>query len=73
MMMAYVDTNVIVAKYVPTDELSSRATAFLESSDRKIASPVSTIELAAVISRTWWFRIVAPSFGLGVVGCLLGV
>jgi predicted nucleic acid-binding protein len=51
MMMAYVDTNVILAKYIPTDKLSSRATAFLESIDRKIASPVSLIELAAVISR----------------------
>jgi len=50
-MMAYVDTNVIIAKYVPANKLSSRATAFLESRDRKIASPVSVIELAAVISR----------------------
>ena len=50
-MMAYVDTNVIIAKYVPADKLSGRATAFLESRDRKIASPVSVIELAAVISR----------------------
>jgi predicted nucleic acid-binding protein len=52
MMMAYVDTNVILAKYVPTDKLSRRATAFLDQSrNRKIVSPVSVIELAAVISR----------------------
>jgi len=50
-MMAYVDTNVIIAKYVPADKLNSRATKFLECKDRKIASPVSIIELAAVISR----------------------
>jgi predicted nucleic acid-binding protein len=50
-MMAYVDANVIIAKYVPADKLSSRSTAYLAGRDRKVASPVSVIELAAVVSR----------------------
>jgi predicted nucleic acid-binding protein len=50
--MAYVDTNVILAKYFPEDKLHSRAAAFLElGRKRKIASPVSVVELAAVVSR----------------------
>ena len=50
--MAYVDTNVIVARYFPEDELHERATNFLEESQkRKIISPVSLAELAAVLSR----------------------
>lgn len=50
--MAYVDTNVILAKYFPEDKLHSRATAFLElGRNRKIASPVSVVELASVVTR----------------------
>jgi predicted nucleic acid-binding protein len=50
--MAYVDTNVILAKYFPEDKLHAAATAFLElSRKRKIASPVSMVELASVVSR----------------------
>jgi predicted nucleic acid-binding protein len=50
--MSYVDTNVILAKYTPKDKLSNRATAFLEEGrSRKIISPVSVVELAAIISR----------------------
>lgn len=50
--MAYVDTNVILANYFPEDKLHSRASAFFElSRKRKIVSPVSTVELFAVVSR----------------------
>jgi predicted nucleic acid-binding protein len=50
--MAYVDTNVILAKYFPEDRLHSKATAFLElNRKRKFVSPVSIVELAAVVSR----------------------
>jgi predicted nucleic acid-binding protein len=50
--MAYVDTNVILANYFPKDRLHSRAAAFFElSRKRKIVSPVSTVELFAVVSR----------------------
>lgn len=48
--MAHVDTSVIIAKCVPEDKLHSKA--FLElDRKRKIASPVSVVELAVVISR----------------------
>ena len=50
--MAYVDTNVILAKYFPADRLHNRATAFLGLDEpRKIVSPVSVVELGAVLSR----------------------
>jgi len=49
--MAYVDTNVILARYFPEDKLHRKATAFLEADRKKIASPVSVVELAAVVSR----------------------
>jgi len=51
-MMAYVDTNVILARYFPDDKLHDRATRFLERDrERKIISPISLAELAAVLSR----------------------
>ena len=51
-MMAYVDTNVILARYFPGDKLHDRATRFLERDrERKIISPISLAELAAVLSR----------------------
>lgn len=50
--MAYVDTNVILARYFPDDELHADSTIFLESTrKKKIVSPVSAAELAAVVSR----------------------
>ena len=50
--MAYVDTNVILANYFPEDRVHSRASAFFElSRKRKIVSPVSVVELFAVVSR----------------------
>jgi len=50
--MAYVDTNVILAKYFPDDALHGKAERFLDhGGDRKVVSPVSVVELAAVISR----------------------
>ncbi len=50
--MAYVDTNVIVAKYFPDDEFHGEASSFIElSRKRKVISPVSVVELAAVTSR----------------------
>ena len=51
-MMAYVDTNVILAKYFPNDKHYARATHFFDrSKETKIVSPVSLVELAAVLSR----------------------
>jgi predicted nucleic acid-binding protein len=51
-MMAYIDTSVILAKYFPQDKFHAEATGFLEASrKRKIISPVSAVELAAVVSR----------------------
>jgi len=50
--MAYVDTNVVLAKYFPEDMIHRRALRFLEQSAmRKIISPISLVELAAVLSR----------------------
>lgn len=50
--MAYVDTNVVLAKYFPEDSAHRRAVRFLEQSAvRKMISPISLIELAAVLSR----------------------
>jgi predicted nucleic acid-binding protein len=50
--MAYVDTNVILARYFPEDELHNKAAAFFEADgNRKIASPVTVVELTAVVSR----------------------
>jgi predicted nucleic acid-binding protein len=50
--MAYVDTNVILAKYFPDDTLHGKAERFLDQrADRKVVSPVSVVELAAVVSR----------------------
>jgi predicted nucleic acid-binding protein len=50
--MAYVDTNVILANYFPEDKVHGMASAFFElSRKRKIISPVSAVELFAVVSR----------------------
>ncbi len=50
--MAYVDTNVILAKYFPHDAWHDRASSFLEyTRRRKIVSPLSAVELIAVTSR----------------------
>jgi len=49
--MSYVDTNVILAKYFPGDKVQIQASLFLETRQRKIVSPITVIELAAVISR----------------------
>jgi predicted nucleic acid-binding protein len=50
--MAYVDTNVILARYFPDDKLHDKATSFIEhNAQRKFASPVSIVELAAAVSR----------------------
>jgi predicted nucleic acid-binding protein len=50
--MAYVDTNVILAKYFPSDELHRDASYYLQRTVRKkFVSPVSVVELAAVVSR----------------------
>lgn len=50
--MAYVDTSVILAKYFPSDPLHRDSSSYLERTNRKkIVSPVSAVELAAVISR----------------------
>jgi len=51
-MMAYVDTNVILGGYCRGDPLSSKALSFLKEEERrKLASPISLVELAAVLSR----------------------
>ena len=51
-MMAYVDTNVILAKYFPDDTLHGKAERFLDhDGGRKVVSPVSVVELTAVVSR----------------------
>lgn len=50
--MAYVDSNVILAKYFPEDRVHRRAVRFLEQSVmRKIISPISLVELTAILSR----------------------
>lgn len=50
--MAYVDTNVILAKYFPEEKLRTRAIDFLDrTKGKKFVSPVSVVELAAVLSR----------------------
>ena len=49
--MSYVDTNVILAKYFPGDRVQPQASLFLETRPRKTISPITVIELAAVISR----------------------
>jgi len=51
-MMEYVDTNVILAKYFPEDKLHQMAVGYLEQSAiRKLISPISLVELMAVLSR----------------------
>jgi predicted nucleic acid-binding protein len=50
--MAYVDTNVVLGKYFPEDKLHQRAVRFLEQTAMwKIISPISLVELTAVLSR----------------------
>jgi predicted nucleic acid-binding protein len=50
--MAYVDTNVILAKYFPEDKQHAQASNYIEMTDkRKIISPISVVELSAVLSR----------------------
>jgi len=51
-MSAYIDTNIIVAKYVPTDPYHARSKAFLESvGSKKVVSPLTVVELMAVTCR----------------------
>jgi predicted nucleic acid-binding protein len=51
-MMEYVDTNVILAKYFPEDKVHQRAVRYLEQNAiRKLISPISLVELVAVLSR----------------------
>jgi len=50
--MAYVDTNVVIAKYAPRDPLNKDARAFFSYSKTwKVISPISIVELIAVLSR----------------------
>lgn len=50
--MAYVDTNVILAKYFPKDKHHVKAARFLDlTRETKIVSPITLVELAAVLSR----------------------
>jgi len=50
--MAYIDTNVIIARYAPKDPLNKDAQAFISSTKtRKLISPISVVELMAVLSR----------------------
>jgi predicted nucleic acid-binding protein len=52
MTAAYVDTNVIVSKYLPQDPFHDRSKSFLDSGKgRKIVSPLTVVELMAVTSR----------------------
>ena len=52
MKAAYVDTGVIIAKYLPGDPYHDRSISFLASATRrKIVSPLTLVELMAVTSR----------------------
>ena len=50
--MAYVDTSVILAKYLQNDDFQAKAAEFLRTRGTKFVSPISLVELAAVLSRS---------------------
>ncbi len=62
MRRVYVDTNVIIARYKPQDPLYSTANEFFTRKDIEfIISPLSLVELNAVISRLLPSNIIVPS------------
>jgi predicted nucleic acid-binding protein len=51
-MIAYIDTNVIMAKYLPQDPYHKSSKTFLNSAKgENVVSPLTVVELTAVIAR----------------------
>ena len=51
MVVVYVDTNVIIARYKPNDPLYSIANKFFQKNYEFVISPITLVELYSVLSR----------------------